>query len=204
MLSMWNGFEPSVPRKALVRERITQTVRNEAGVTGREYGASGGLGAGCVWNEQPHTQVQILSTPGRRWGPVGSCDGRGLSRGMCEGPRAGSWRQKNSSLNENIKSKMGISPSSAREDAVGGGWWTWWTCSSRPSSHPACLLAILSNHPCLYRSQQPMLLSAVNVVWPHISDKSHSPALSLEGILFFYRKSTEEHTLLHLSCRCEF
>lgn len=68
MLSMWNGFEPSVPRKALVRERITQTVKNEAGVTGREYGASGGLGAGCVLNEQPHTQVQILSTPGRRGG----------------------------------------------------------------------------------------------------------------------------------------
>lgn len=145
--------------------------------------------------------------PWQKGGPVGSCGGRGLSRGMCEGPRAGSWRQRNSSLNENIKSKMGISPSSARgEDAAHGGWWTWRTCSSRPSSHPACVLAILSNHPCLCRSQQPTLLSAVTVVWPHISDKSHSPALSLEGIFFFflYRKSTEEHMLLHLSCRCEF
>ena len=33
-------------------ERIVQTIRNEAGVTGREHGASGGLGAGCVMRKE--------------------------------------------------------------------------------------------------------------------------------------------------------
>lgn len=130
--------------------------------------------------------------PWQKRGPVESCGARGLSRGMWEGPRAGSWRQRNSSLNENIKSKTGISPSSAQgEDAVDGGRWTWQTSSSRLSSRPACVLAILSDHPCLYGSQQPTLLSAVNLVWPHISDKSHSSALSLKGIFFLFSLQRE-------------
>ena len=64
--------------------------------------------------------------PWQKRGPGESCGGRRLSKGMCEGPRAGGWRQRNSSLNENIKSKIRISPSSAAgvEDAVGGGLWT--------------------------------------------------------------------------------
>ena len=226
MLSMWNEFEPSVPRKALVRERIVQTIRNEAGVTGREHGASGGLGAGCVMRKEERIWTTThrgtdSQHPWQKRGPVESCGGQGLSRGTCEGPRAGSWRQRNSSLNENIKSKMGISPSSAQgEDAVDGGRWTWQTTSSRLTLRPACVLSILSNHPCLYGSQQPTLLSAVNLVWPHISDKSHSVALSLKGIFFclfslqrehrgayafyaFYTRAADVNfkTLLHSSCR---
>ena len=68
---------------------------------------------------------------------------------------------------------------------------------------------------CVYRSQQPTLLSAVNVVRPHISDKSHSPALSLEGIFFFFFTERAQRSIrfytwaadvnfktpLHSSCR---
>lgn len=93
--------------------------------------ASGGLGAGCVMRKE---ELKCTTThrgtdsphPWQKRGPGASCGGRCLSRGMCEGPRAGGWRQRNSSLNENIKSKIRISPSSAAgvEDAVGGGLWT--------------------------------------------------------------------------------
>ena len=116
-----------------------------------------------------------------------SCGGRRLSRGMCEGPRAGGWRQRNSSLNENIKSKIRISPSSAAgaEDAVGGGLWTgglvapaWVHVRPVFSRYSATIrVSTALNSP---RCSQLLTWSG------HTSPiKVIPPALSLEGIFLF-------------------